>query len=80
MFVVDVLGERPARISVYSQSSSEAKRAWPSRRITTDVSERRPHQVAELVGRAKAKRRTERLGRPIADLLSEQLNHRRIAW
>ena len=28
------------------------------------------HQVAEFVGRANAKRRTERLGRPIADLLS----------
>ena len=79
LVVVDVLGERPAPdLGVQPVvERGEARLAFAARH--PDVSERRPHQVAELVGRAKAKRRTERLGRPIADLLSEQLNHRRVA-
>ena len=79
LVVVDVLGERPAPdLGVQPVvERGEARLAFAADH--PDVSERRPHQVAELVGRAEAKRRTERLGRPIADLLSEQLNHRRVA-
>ena len=79
LVIVDVLGERPAPdLGVQPVvERGEARLAFAADH--PDVSERRPHQVAELVGRAKAKRRPERLGRPVADLVVEQVDHRRVA-